>query len=136
VFLDTNVLIYAHDDDAGMKQRVARKLIGDAMVANTGVISTQVLQEYFAAATRKLKFEPGKAREHVEAYLGFEVIQVQVEHILSAIDLHRLRRLSFWDALVATTASLAGCELLLTEDLQDGLEVSGVRVENPFLDAS
>lgn len=136
VFLDTNVLLYADDDDAGAKQQRAQELIVEAMEKSAGVISTQVLQEYFVNATRKLKLDAEKAKERIETYLGFEVIQVQVEHVLGAIDLHRLRGLSFWNALVATTASLSGCERLLTEDLQDGMKVSGVVVENPFSDAA
>jgi predicted nucleic acid-binding protein len=136
VFLDTNILLYADDASAGAKRERARELTFKAMDSGQGVISTQVLQEYFVNATRKLKLTPSQARDRVEKFLGFEVITVQAEHVLAAIDLHRLRSLSFWDALVTTTASFAGCERLLTEDLQHGLELSGLRVENPFLDAS
>ena len=133
VFLDTNVLLYADDEDAGKKRDRARELIAAALGDGTGVLSTQVLQEYFVNATRKLKLDPGKARARVEVYLSFEVISVRVEHVLAAIDLHRLREISFWDALAAKCASESGCERLLTEDLQNGLKLDGVLVENPFL---
>lgn len=133
VFLDTNVLLYADDEDAGKKRDRAREVIADALAAGTGVLSTQVLQEYFVNATRKLRLEPGKARARLEIYLSFEVIAVRVEHVLGAIDLHQLRGLSFWDALVARCASDGGCERLLTEDLRHGAKVDGVLVENPFL---
>jgi predicted nucleic acid-binding protein len=132
VFLDTNVLLYADDEDAGGKRDRARELLAAALAAGNGVLSTQVLQEYFVNATRKLKLDPARARARMELYLGFEVTVVRVEHILGAIDLHRLRALSFWDALVVRCAADAGCELLLTEDLQHGSTMEGVKVENPF----
>ena len=133
VFFDTNILIYADDEDSGAKRDRARVLLAEALGAGTGVVSTQVLQEYFVNATRKLKLDPVKARARLELYLGFEVIAVRVEHILGAIDLHRLRSLSFWDALVVRCAADAGCTRLLTEDLHSGLKLEGVAIENPFL---
>jgi predicted nucleic acid-binding protein len=116
-----------------LKRDRARELLGEALSAGTGVLSTQVLQEYFVNATRKLKLDPARAQARIELYLGFEVMVVRVEHLLGAIDLHRLRSLAFWDALVARCAADAGCDLLLTEDLQDGSTLEGVRVQNPFL---
>jgi predicted nucleic acid-binding protein len=133
VFFDTNILLYADDEDAGVKRDRARVVLAEALAEGTGVVSTQVLQEYFVNATRKLKLDPAKARARLEIYLGFEVISVRVEHILGAVDLHRLRALSFWDALVVRCASDAGCDRLLTEDLHAGLKVEGVVVENPFV---
>jgi predicted nucleic acid-binding protein len=133
VFFDTNVLLYADDEDAGKKRDRAREVIAEALGQGNGVVSTQVLQEYFVNATRKLGLDPAKARSRLEIYLSFEVISVRVEHILAAVDLHRLRAISFWDALVATCASESGCERLLTEDLQHGAKLDRVLVENPFL---
>jgi predicted nucleic acid-binding protein len=132
-FFDTNVLLYADDEAAGPKRDRARALLERALAEGTGVLSTQVLQEYFVNATRKLKLRPERAQARLELYLGFEVISVRVEHILGAIDLHRLRALSFWDALVARCAADAGCGTLLTEDLQHGMRLEGVSVHNPFL---
>lgn len=133
VFFDTNILLYADDEDGGKKRNRARELIAGALGDGTGVLSTQVLQEYFVNATRKLKLDPAKARARIEIYLSFEVISLRVEHVLGAIDLHRLRGISFWDALIAKCASDSGCERLLTEDLQDGVKLDGVLIENPFL---
>ncbi len=132
VFFDTNILLYADDEDAGVKRDRARVVIAEALLEGTGVVSTQVLQEYFVNATRKLQLDPAKARARLENYLAFEVITVRVEQLLGAIDLHRLRALSFWDALIVRSASDAGCDRLLTEDLHAGLRLEGVLVENPF----
>lgn len=136
VFLDTNVLLYADDEDAGTKRDRAREVISAALAEGYGVISTQVLQEYYVNATRKLRLDPLKARSRLEIYLSFEVIAIRADHLLGAIDLHRLREISFWDALVAKCAAESGCERLLTEDLQHGAKLDGVLVENPFLSST
>jgi len=133
IFFDTNVLVYADDRGAGKKTFVAQALIADALRANRGVVSTQVLQEFFVITTRKLGVPAEAARRKVELLAGFDVVVVQLELILGGIDLHRLHGLSFWDALVVRAASTAGCARLLTEDLQHGQVIDGVRVENPFV---
>jgi predicted nucleic acid-binding protein len=96
------------------------------------VISTQVLQEFFAVATRKLKLTAEVARSYVQTWSRIDVVVIRPEVILGAIDLHRLHALSFWDALVIKSASLAGCGRLLSEDLNHGQVVDGVAIENPF----
>jgi predicted nucleic acid-binding protein len=131
-FLDTNVLIYADDVDAGSKTEQARARIRQHLRDGDGVISTQVLQEYFVVATRKLGIEPAVVQRKMEIYQSFETVIVRVDMIHDAIKLHRLEPLSFWDALILTAARGAGCGLLLTEDLNDGQVVEGVRVQNPF----
>jgi len=131
-FFDTNVLVYADDDDAPAKQRLARDLWHDHRRAGTGVVSLQVLQEYFVTVTRKLKLDPRKARRKVELLSEFNVAAPQVPDILAAIDLHRLHGFSFWDALVLRTAQQSGCRVLLSEDFQEGREIDGIQVVNPF----
>lgn len=131
-FIDTNVLVYADDAGASEKQKRARDAIAELVEAQRAVVSTQVLQEYFVAATRKLQMPAEEARLRVEALLHVDVVIVRGDLILSAIDLHRLRRISFWDALVVRSAEAAGCSVLLSEDLQHGDRIEGVRVENPF----
>lgn len=131
-FLDTHVLLYADDLDAGRKQKRARALLETALERGTGVISTQVLQEYFVNATRKLGMEALHARARIEVYMSFEVRTIQPSDVVAAIDLQRTRPLSFWDALVVTCAAESGCRLLLSEDLQHGAVIQGVRIENPF----
>jgi predicted nucleic acid-binding protein len=135
VFLDTNLLVYADDADAGQKQRVARERIRSAIEDRTGVISTQVLQDYFSVATRKLGITAAAARRRVELLSVLDVVRIEVTTILAAIDLHRLHPISFWDALIVRAASLAGCARLLSEDLQAGSTIDGVRVEDPFAGA-
>ena len=99
-FFDTNILVYADDDEAPAKQRLARDLIYQHRRGGTGVVSLQVLQEYFVTVTRKLKLDPRTARRKVELLSEFDVAAPQVADILAAIDLHRLHGFPFWDALV------------------------------------
>jgi len=131
-FLDTNVLLYADDLDAGAKRSRARALLKDAMAAGDSVVSTQVLQEFFVNSTKKLGVDAADARRKVELLATLDVVRIDLAMILAAIDLSRLHSFSFWDALVVRAASVAGCTVLLSEDLQDGRVVDGVRIENPF----
>lgn len=131
-FLDTNVLLYADDQDAGSKRDHARRLLREAFAAGDAVVSTQVLQEFFVNATRELGVDPAIARRKVELIAELDVVRVDLDLIYSAIDLHRLQAISFWDALIVRAAAVAGCGLLLTEDLQHGQVIDGVRIENPF----
>jgi predicted nucleic acid-binding protein len=131
-FLDTNVLVYTDDRDAPRKQEAALDLIGRCRHGATGVLSTQVLQEYYVAATRKLGVAASVARRKVELFARFEVVLPGVDDVLAAIDLQRLHGLSFWDALVIRAAAAAGCATLYTEDLQHGRRFDGVTVVNPF----
>ena len=132
VFFDTNILLYADDDGVPQKRDRAAGLLDAALRASTGVVSTQVLQEYFVGATRKLGLDAVRARARVQAYLSFDVVVVEPAMILGAIDLHRLDAISFWDALVIKAASSSGCEVLYSEDLQDGRMLEGMRIRNPF----
>ncbi len=100
--------------------------------AGTGVVSLQVLQEYFVTVTRKLRVDPRIARRKVELLAEFDVAAPDVADILAAIDLHRLHGFSFWDAMVLRTAIQAGCSVLLSEDLQEAREIDGVRITDPF----
>jgi predicted nucleic acid-binding protein len=131
-FFDTNVLVYADDKAAPAKQRRALELVAEHRLAGTGVVSLQVLQEYFVTVTRKLGVDPRVARRKVELLAEFDVAAPGVADILAAIDLHRLHGFSFWDALVLRAAKQAGCGVLFSEDLQEAREIDGVRVVNPF----
>ena len=131
-FFDTNVLVYADDKATPAKQRRALDLVAEHRRAATGVVSLQVLQEYFVTVTRKLHVDPSIARRKVELLAEFDVAAPQVADILAAIDLHRLHEFSFWDALVLQAAKQAGCSILYTEDLQAAREIDGVRIVNPF----
>jgi len=131
-FFDTNILVYADDQRAGAKQNRALDLVDRHRRDGTGVVSLQVLQEYFVTVTQKLRVDSTVARRKVEILSEFDVVAPEVADILAAIDLHRLHGFSFWDALVVRAAKQAGCRVLLSEDFQDGREIDGVRILNPF----
>jgi predicted nucleic acid-binding protein len=97
-FIDTNILVYTDDQDAPEKQRVALDLVEQLRLQRIGVVSTQVLQEYFTAATRKLHVRPDIARRKVDIFARLDLVQVDLDLILSAIDLHRLHTVSFWES--------------------------------------
>ena len=132
-FLDTNILLYCDDSASPQKQQKALELVLEHKRNGTGVVSLQVLQEYLANVTRKFGLDPGLAKEKVEVYARFRVVEPSVADLLAAIDLHRIHEVSFWDALVIHSAKLSGCRVLLTEDLQHGQTVTGVRIVNPFI---
>lgn len=131
-FLDTNVLLYTDSSDAPAKQKRALDLLAEHRLARTGVVSLQVLQEYFVAATRKLGVDPAVARRKVELFANHHLVVLDVEDVLAAVDLHRLHQVSFWDALIVRAAKEGGCSVLYSEDLQDGRTIDGVRIVNPF----
>lgn len=132
-FLDTNILVYAEDPIDPAKRKRAIELIVAHRRQRTGVVSLQVLQEFFVALTRKLKVSSELARRKLELHAGFQVVRPGVEDILAAIDLHRLHGVSYWDALILRSAKESGCRVLLSEDMQHGREVDGVKIVNPFL---
>lgn len=133
-FVDTNVLVYAHDRSETLKRPVAQALLNELWTSRTGVLSTQILQEFYVVATRK--FDPPlsrrAAREIVALYGAWPLIRVDLPLILTASALEERHWLSFWDALVIEAASRAGATRLVTEDLQGGRTIGGVRIENPF----
>ncbi len=131
-FLDTNVLVYTDDHDDPRKHELALSLVERCRVDQSGVLSTQILQEYFVSATRKLSVPVEIARRKLQLFSRFSVVKIDVPDLLAAVDLHRLRSISFWDALIVRAAQESGCALLYTEDLQDGWNVNGLRVVNPF----
>jgi predicted nucleic acid-binding protein len=131
-FFDTNVIVYGDDKSAPAKQRRALDLLAEHRRAGTGVVSLQVLQEYFVTVTRKLHVEPSVARRKVELLGELHVAAPQLTDVLAAIDLHRLHGFSFWDALILRMAQQAGCRVLFSEDLQAARPVEGIHVVNPF----
>jgi predicted nucleic acid-binding protein len=133
-FVDTNVLVYAHDRSETRKQPIAQALLNVLWRTRSGVLSTQVLQEFYVVTTRK--FDPpmrrGAAREVVALYGEWPIVQVDVALILAASKLEERHAFSFWDALVVEAARRCGATRLLTEDLQAGRRIDGISIENPF----
>ena len=132
-FFDSNVVVCAEDSRYPAKQKRAMELVVEHMRHRTGVVSLQVLQEFFVATTKKLKLDPAIARAKVELLAKFDVAQPSVNDILAAIDLHRLYGLSYWDSLVLRMAKQSGCSLLLSEDMQHDQTIDCVLIVNPFL---
>jgi predicted nucleic acid-binding protein len=131
-FVDTNVLVYAEDASEPRKRRRAVELFTDLRRRESGVVSIQVLQEFFAAVTRKLGVDAVRARRRVELISRLQVVVPDADDVLAAIDLHRLHGLSIWDAMIVRAAQRASCKVLHTEDLQAGRSYDGLRVVNPF----
>ena len=135
-FFDTNVLVYLFDADAPEKQAGARESLETALERGTVVVSTQVLQEFFVTVTRKLArpLPAAEAESALRRLMELPVVQVDPDMILAAAVSARRDRISFWDALILTAASAAGCAEVLSEDLQHGRSFGRVRVVNPFRD--
>lgn len=131
-FLDTNVLLYTDDRGEPRKQKLALSLVERCRTDGSGVISTQILQEYFSAATRKLSVAAQIARRKLELFARFSVVKIDVPDIIAAVDLHRLHKISFRDALVVRAAREGGCAILYSEDFHDSWNIDGLRVVNPF----
>jgi predicted nucleic acid-binding protein len=134
VFVDTNVLVYAHDLDAGERHDIAVRLVSELWETRAAVISTQVLQEFYVNATRKIPapLPRSTAREIVRTYASWQTELIGAPEIQAASELEEQHQLSFWDALIVTTARKGGASRVLTEDLNPGQIISGVQVENPF----
>lgn len=96
------------------------------------MISTQVLQEFYSAATRKLGIEPLTAKQHIRDFRIFDIVQVTPSIIEDGIDCSILNQISFWDGLILSSAATAGCAEALSEDLSDGQTICGVKIRNPF----
>ena len=133
-FVDTNILIYAEDRDAKGKHEVARTLIVDLWESREGVVSVQVLQEFYVNVTKKLKkpLTVAKAKAIIEEYLTWAVVDNTGRMLVDAIDLQRKAQLSFWDSLIVQAAIQSGCDRLYSEDIKAGQRFGPVTVVNPF----
>jgi len=132
-FFDTNIFVYADDASEPLRQARAIQLITTYQRKRLMVVSIQVLQEYFATVTRKLRLDPEMAQRKVEVLARARVIRFAEDDVIAAIELHRLHRISFWDAMIVHAARLAGADVLYSEDMQHGAVLAGVRIDNPFL---
>ncbi|HUK01484.1 MAG TPA: PIN domain-containing protein [Steroidobacteraceae bacterium] len=137
VFVDTNILVYAHDADAGVKRDRAIEKLRQLWETDTGRLSVQVLQEFYVNVTRKLTTRVARstAREVVSAYGAWVREPTTAETVLRASDIAELAQISFWDALIVAAAEQSGAAELLSEDLNDGQEIAGIKVINPLVAA-
>jgi predicted nucleic acid-binding protein len=132
-FIDTNVLIKAHDVDAATKHDIAKRALQELWSERTGTLSTQVLQEFYINVTRKIASPLSKrsARAVVSSYATW-CVDMTSDEISAAFQIEDEAHISFWDALIVAAAVKAGADRILSEDLNPGQTISGVRIENPF----
>jgi predicted nucleic acid-binding protein len=132
-FVDTNVLIYAHDVDAKTKHETAKSVLRDLWTDHTGILSTQVLQEFYVNVTRKIPHPISKAsaRLVVSTYAVWCVDNTPAD-ISMAFQIADASKIGFWDALIVASALKSGAKRILSEDLNAGQMIAGIRIENPF----
>lgn len=133
VFVDTNILIYAHDCTAGKKRERAAQALERLWDDQTGRISVQVLQEFYVTVTQKLATTRAAAREIIRTYTPWVHHPTSPLTILRASEIAELSQLSFWDALIVASAEQAGASRLYTEDLNAGQVIVGVTIINPLV---
>jgi predicted nucleic acid-binding protein len=133
-FIDTNILIYAHDRDAGAKQVKAAKVLEDLWERQAGVLSVQVLQEFYVNVTRKIPkpLSRAQARDVIQSYAAWPLAVNDAGSLMRASDIEERHGLSFWDSLIVAAAVELGADRLLSEDLQHGRRLEGLIVENPL----
>lgn len=132
VFVDTNILVYAVDRNDPKSRKVSRDALRRLAKDSCGVISTQVLQEFYVVLTRRLGIEPLIAKGILHSYENFEVVLIDPPLIKEAIDCSVLNKISFWDALIVVAAESAKCEKIWTEDLNPGQTINGILIEDPL----
>ena len=136
VFIDTNVLVYSCDIDAGAKRQIAESVLLKARQDGNGVVSLQVLQEFYNTVTRKLASPmPREDARIVVHSLSHWCIETSQREIHRAFQIEDQAKISFWDAMIVSAAIRAGATRILSEDLNAGQEIGGVRIENPFAGA-
>ncbi|MGH8142678.1 MAG: PIN domain-containing protein [Steroidobacteraceae bacterium] len=133
-FVDTNILVYAHDKDAGVRRDRAMEKLRELWDCGAGRLSVQVLQEFYVNVTQKLAtpVARSRAREVVSAYGAWVRTATTMETVLRATDIAEMAQISFWDALIVASAENAGASRLYSEDLNDGQSIAGVEIINPL----
>jgi len=135
VFVDTNILVYAHDLDASNKNDQAVEIVSQLWESRNGVLSTQVLQEFYVTLTRKVSSTLGKleARKLVQKYSHWHVVINDPSIIIQASEIEESYNISFWDALIVSAAYSQNVPTILTEDLNHGQIIEGIFIKNPFV---
>lgn len=133
-FLDTNILVYAYDRHDPRKQGVAQSLLIDGIENESAVLSVQVLGEFFNVVTRQIQqpMTSDEAKVAIELFSNLLIQEIDLVMVERAIDTHKKYRISYWDALIVSTAERAGCKRILTEDLNDGQHYHSIFISNPF----
>ncbi|MBW1980421.1 MAG: PIN domain-containing protein [Deltaproteobacteria bacterium] len=134
-FIDTNIIIYAYDLSADRKREAARDILAGLWNSGFGMISTQVLQEFFVNVVQKIPkpMDAQQAREIVQDFLKWQVVVNTGDSIIEAIEISIKFQYSFWDSMIIAAAIAGGAAVLLSEDLQDGQVINGLTIKNPFI---
>lgn len=135
VFFDTNILVYAHDSGSPKKQATSRTLLFRSLREGTGVISPQVLSEFFVTVTQKVAqpLTEERARKEIVLLSTIASIDLDATLVIRAIEMKKRWQLSYWDALILAAAERADCNVVYSEDLSDGQTYGQVRVTNPYV---
>lgn len=131
-FFDTNVLVYSQDRSEPSKQALAQSLLAQAIDDEEFVVSTQVLAEFYSVVLRRKLLAPAAALALVRLWSEHDVVPHTPELLLQGLELHQAHSVSMWDALVVRAAIEARCDILLSEDLQDGRRFGDLEIVNPF----
>lgn len=134
VFVDTNILFYTTDVEAGAKHHMAKKVVTEIWEARTGVISTQILSEWIVNLEKKVHLDWRSIDRLVAPYLFWEVVVIEPPDPLKALQIANKHKLSFWDSMVLCSAHKARAAALLTEDLNPGQTIGEVRILNPLVE--
>ncbi len=134
VFVDTNILVYAYDRSAEKKHETARTILLDLWHSGLGVLSTQVLQEFFVVVTKKISkpLDLETTEEIIRDFLKWDVVVNDGHSVVEAIRLHKRYKYSFWDAMIIQAAKTGGASSLLSEDLSHHQVIDGIEIRNPF----
>jgi predicted nucleic acid-binding protein len=132
-FIDSNIFLYLIDPEMTSKRPVAAELMRGLYMAGQAVISTQVLQEFYNVATKKFGLPRAEVADTAQLYGQTRVVQMTPAIVFAAMRHHADGQFSFWDALIVEAALSAGCKTLYSEDMQHGLVLDGMTIENPFL---
>ena len=134
-FIDTNILVYAHDATAGFKHKVSKKIIEETWDNKTGCISIQVLQEFYVTVTQKVPrpMEKSTALEIIQGLQYWKIHEPKTDDVYRAIEIQQRYKTSFWDAMILQSARFLECKEIWTEDLNPGQLYNNVLIVNPFL---
>jgi predicted nucleic acid-binding protein len=132
-FVDTNVLVYAHDKKEGSKQKAAKTILRDLWIRNSGVLSMQVLQEFYSTVTRKLATPlPRESARLIVSRYALWCIETTPVELMRAFRIEDEAGINFWDALIVAAAIKSGATRILSEDMNSGQTIAGIQIMNPF----
>jgi predicted nucleic acid-binding protein len=134
IFLDTNIIVYAYDSSANKKHRIAKHILIDLWDSGRGLVSTQVLQEFYVTVTQKIPESLDKklATQIIKDLLHWDVLIDDGDAIIEAIDIQTKHKFSFWDAMIIQAAINGGAEMILSENLGNDRKIKGMIIKNPF----